>query len=53
LEQKVRKMALTIARSDKESKISVRGRIQQMAWPEDFLESLLFHSDFISGQNTA
>ena len=44
----IRKIALTIARSDKESKTSVRGRVQQMAWSEDYLESLLFHSDFAS-----
>ena len=43
-----RKIALTIARSDKESKASVRGRVQQMAWSQDYLESLLFHSDFAS-----
>jgi predicted transposase YbfD/YdcC len=49
----IRKVALTIARSDKESKTSVRGRVQQMAWPEDYLERLLFHSGFASGQNAA
>ena len=49
----IRKIALTIARSDKESKTSVRGRVQQMAWSEDYLESLLFHSDFASLAQTA
>jgi hypothetical protein len=49
----IRKIALTVARSDKESKTGVRGRVQQMAWPEEYLERLLFHSDFPSGQNTA
>jgi predicted transposase YbfD/YdcC len=44
----IRKIALTIARSDKESKTSVKGRVQQMAWSEDYLESLLFRSDFAS-----
>ncbi|MDR0496367.1 MAG: ISAs1 family transposase [Treponema sp.] len=44
----IRKIALTIARSDKKSKTSIRGRVQQMAWSEDYLESLLFHSDFAS-----
>ena len=44
----IRKIALTIARSDKESKTSIRGRVQQMAWSEDYLESLLFHSSFAS-----
>ena len=49
----IRKISLTIARSDKESKISVRGRVQQMAWSEDYLESLLFRSDFASLAETA
>jgi len=48
----IRKIALTIARSDKESKTSVRGRVQQIAWSEDYLESLLFRSDFASVQET-
>ena len=48
----IRKIALTIARSDKKSKTSIRGRAQQMAWSEDYLESLLFHSDFASVQET-
>jgi len=49
----IRKIALTIARSDKESKTSVRGRVQQMTWSEDYLESLLFRSDFASLAGTA
>jgi predicted transposase YbfD/YdcC len=51
----IRKIALTAARSGRESKTSARGRVRQMAWPEDYLEmeSLLFHSNFPSGQNTA
>jgi predicted transposase YbfD/YdcC len=46
----IRKIALTIARSDKESKTSIRGRVRQMTWSEDYMESLLFHSDFLSVQ---
>jgi predicted transposase YbfD/YdcC len=42
----IRKIALTIARSDKETKSRVAGRIKQMAWSEDYLEQLLFNSDF-------
>ena len=42
----IRKIALTIARSDRETKSSVVGRIKQMAWSEDYLEKMLFHSDF-------
>jgi predicted transposase YbfD/YdcC len=49
----IRKIALTIARSDKESKTSIRGRVQQMTWSEDYLESLLFHSDFASVQKAS
>ena len=49
----IRKIALTIARSDKESKTSIRGRVQQMGWSEDYLESLLFRSDFASLQEAS
>ena len=49
----IRKIALTVARSDKESKTSIRGRVQQMAWSENYLESLLFHSDFASVQEAS
>jgi len=49
----IRKIALTIARSDKKSKTSIRGRVQQMAWSEDYLESLLFRSDFASAQEAS
>ena len=44
----IRKIALSIARSDKESKIGVRSRVQQLALSEDYPESLLFRSDFAS-----
>jgi predicted transposase YbfD/YdcC len=44
----IRKIALTIARSDKESKSSMAGRIKQMAWSDEYLEKLLFNSDFAS-----
>jgi hypothetical protein len=43
------KMALTIAQSGKGPKTRDRGHVQQMAWWEDYLERLLFHSDFASG----
>ena len=49
----IRKIGLTIARSDKESKTSIRGRVQQMGWSEDYLESLLFRSDFTSLQEAS
>ena len=42
----IRKIALTLARSDTGSKSSVAGRIKQMAWSEEYLEQLLFTSGF-------
>jgi predicted transposase YbfD/YdcC len=47
----IRKIALTIARSDTESKSSVAGRIKQMAWSEDYLEQMLFALSFASQQD--
>lgn len=38
----IRKIALTVARSDKESKSSVAGTIKRMAWDEEYLEKVLF-----------
>jgi predicted transposase YbfD/YdcC len=46
----IRKIALTIARCDTETKSSVAGRIKQMAWSEEYLEQLLFSSSFASQQ---
>jgi predicted transposase YbfD/YdcC len=43
-----RKIALTVARSDKQSTHSVKKRIKQMAWSDEYLEHLLFHSSFAS-----
>jgi len=42
----IRKIALTIARLDTETKSSVAGRIKQMAWSEEYLEQMLFASPF-------
>jgi predicted transposase YbfD/YdcC len=44
----LRKIVLTVARSDKETKSSVAGRIKQMAWSDEYLEKLLFNSEFAS-----
>jgi len=44
----IRKIALTIARCDTETKSSVAGRIKQMAWSEEYMEQLLFASSFAS-----
>ncbi|MDR3174444.1 MAG: ISAs1 family transposase, partial [Treponema sp.] len=43
-----RKIAMTVARADKESMDSVKSRVKQMAWSDDYLERLLFHSSFAS-----
>ena len=43
-----RKIALTVARSDKQSTDSVKSRVKQMAWSDEYLERLLFHSSFAS-----
>ena len=48
----IRKIALTIARSDTETKSSVAGRIKQMAWSENYLEHLLFSSSLASQTDT-
>jgi uncharacterized protein YaeQ len=42
----IRKIALSLARSDTESSRSMASRIKQMAWSEEYLEGLLFHSGF-------
>jgi predicted transposase YbfD/YdcC len=49
----IRKIVLTIARSDRETKSSVAGRIKQMAWSDDYREQLLFDSRFASSQGVA
>jgi len=43
-----RKIAMTVARSDKQSADSVKKRVKQMAWSDEYLEHLLFHSSFAS-----
>jgi predicted transposase YbfD/YdcC len=43
-----RKIALTVARSDKQSSNSVKKRVKQMAWSDEYLEQLLFRSSFAS-----
>jgi predicted transposase YbfD/YdcC len=44
----LRKLALTLARADTETKSSVIGRRKQIAWSNDYLEKLLFQSPFAS-----
>jgi predicted transposase YbfD/YdcC len=43
----IRKIALSLARSDTDSKRSIASRIKQMAWSEPYLERLLFQSGFV------
>lgn len=43
-----RKIAYTIARADTESKSSMRGRIREMGWDNDYMEKMLFTSSFAS-----
>jgi predicted transposase YbfD/YdcC len=45
----LRKVALTVARVDSETKSSIIGRRKQMAWSNEYLERLLFQSPFASG----
>jgi hypothetical protein len=42
------KIAMTVARADRGSKDSVKSRVKQMAWSDDYLERLLFQSSFAS-----
>jgi predicted transposase YbfD/YdcC len=42
----IRKIALTLARTDQESKSSMVGRLKQMGWDNDYLERTLFNSGF-------
>jgi predicted transposase YbfD/YdcC len=44
----LRKLALTVARADTETKSSVIGRRKQMAWSNEYLERLLFQSQLAS-----
>jgi hypothetical protein len=45
----LRKLALTVACVDTETKSSIIGRRKQMAWSNEYLERLLFQSPFTSG----
>jgi hypothetical protein len=38
----LRKLAMTVARTDTETKSSIIGRRKQMAWSNEYLERLLF-----------
>jgi hypothetical protein len=44
----LRKLALTVARADSETKSSIIGRRKQLAWSDDYLERLLFQSSLTS-----
>jgi hypothetical protein len=42
----IRKLAMTLVRSDTESKLSIRKWLKKIAWSEEYFEQLLFHSAF-------
>jgi predicted transposase YbfD/YdcC len=44
----IRKLAMTLVRSDVESKLSIRKRLKKPAWSDECFEQLLFHSVFAS-----
>jgi hypothetical protein len=44
----LRKLALTVARADTETKSSIIGRRKQIAWSNEYLEKLLFQSQLAS-----
>jgi hypothetical protein len=44
----IRELAMTLVRSDKESKLSIRKRLKKIVWSEEYFERLLFHSTFAS-----
>jgi predicted transposase YbfD/YdcC len=48
-----RKIAMTVARVDRGLKDSVKSRVKQMAWSDDYLERLLFLSSFASEVSAA
>jgi hypothetical protein len=39
-----RKTGLTVARAERESRDSIKSRVTQMAWSDEYLERRLFHS---------
>jgi predicted transposase YbfD/YdcC len=41
----IRKIALTLVRSDKESKKSIKKRLKLLAWSDEYFEKLLFQAD--------
>jgi hypothetical protein len=43
-----RKIALTAARADEESKDSMKSRVKQMAWSDEYFERLLFYTSVAS-----
>jgi hypothetical protein len=45
----LRKVALTVARADTETKSSIIGWQKQMAWSNEYPEQLLFQSPFAFG----
>jgi hypothetical protein len=44
----IRKLAMTLVRSDVESKLSIGKRLKKLTWSDEYFEQLLFHSVFAS-----
>jgi predicted transposase YbfD/YdcC len=42
----IRKIGLTLAKADKKSKMSLIGRKRMMAWGDEYMEKVLFDTDF-------
>jgi predicted transposase YbfD/YdcC len=49
----IRKMALTLARSDTGATISVRKRVKKLSWSDTYFEECLFHSVFGSPKTSS
>jgi hypothetical protein len=44
----IRKLVMTLVRSEVEAKLSIGKRLKKPAWSDEYLEQLLFHSVFAS-----
>ena len=49
----LRKLALTVARADTETKRSIIGRRKQFAWSDEYLEQILFQTDLASDSSVS
>jgi len=49
----IRKIALTLVRSDKKSKKSIKKRLKMLAWSDTYFEELLFKAGYATWKNRA